>query len=358
MRHLERTIFAIAAGVALTACSSPSGEPDAASSPTSTPPASLTLVTHDSFNISEEVIEAFEDDTGISVDLLAGGDAGTTVNQAILTAGDPQGDVLFGVDNTFLSRALDADVFVPYESPELEQVDEALVLDPEHRVTPIDYGDVCLNIDRAYFADADVDAPTSLEDLTEPAYEGLTVVENPATSSPGLAFLLATIERFGEDGYLDYWADLRANDVLVTDGWEDAYYGRFSGGSGEGDRPIVVSYASSPPAEVIFADPQPDEAPTAVVTDGCFRQIEFAGILAGTEHEEAARLLIDWMLSVEFQEDMPLQMFVFPVHQDADLPPAFVEHTTIPDDPISLDPQRIADNRDDWIEAWTRTVLR
>ncbi len=201
--------------------------------------------------------------------------------------------------------------------------------------------------------------PTSLDDLTDPAYRGLTVVENPATSTPGLAFLLATVAAFGDPGWQDYWAALRDNDVLVAEGWEAAYYGEFSGaGGGEGTRPIVVSYASSPVAEVVFADPPVTSAPTSVVQDSCFRQIEFAGVLAGTEHPTEAGMLIDFMLSRRFQEDVPLRMFVFPVADDARLPPVFVEHAVVPQDPLSLPADEIADGRAEWVDRWTDLVLR
>ncbi|MBW3619109.1 MAG: thiamine ABC transporter substrate-binding protein [Actinobacteria bacterium] len=340
---------------------SPSGSTPAptgttAAEPTATPTeaVTVTVVTHDSFNISEEVIDAFEAESGITLELLASGDAGSMVNQAILTAGNPQGDVLFGVDNTFLSRALDAELFLPYESPELGAVDPELVLDDEHRVTPIDVGDVCLNYDREVLADDEV--PTSLEELVP--FADQLVVENPATSSPGLAFLLATVETFGEDGYLDFWQQLADGGVTVADGWEDAYYGQFSGGAGEGDNPLVVSYASSPPAEVYFADPRPDEAPTGVIEASCFRQIEFAGILQGTEYEAEAQQVIDWMLSPSFQEDIPLNMFVFPARTGVTLPDVFVEHATLPSDPIELDFRQIGEHREEWVEAWTSTVLR
>jgi thiamine transport system substrate-binding protein len=316
----------------------------------------LTLVTHDSFDVSEDVLAAFTDETGIEVTVAPAGDAGSTVNQAILTRDDPLGDVLFGVDNTFLSRALEADLFVPYESPLLASVPDDLQLDPEHRVTPIDVGDVCLNHDVAWFEDQDLDVPSDLADLTDPAYEGLLTVMNPATSSPGLAFLLATVERFGEDGYLDFWSDLRDNDVVVTDGWSEAYYSEFTVHGG--DRPLVVSYASSPPAEVFFADGEVEDAPTGVIEASCFRQVEFAGILQGTEHEAAAQRLIDFLLDVPFQEDLPLTMFVFPANEDAELPEVFVEHAVVPSDPLQLDPDTIGEGRERWIEDWTATVLR
>lgn len=321
-------------------------------------PVTITLQTHDSFNISESVLEEFTVETGITVELLPSGDAGAMVNQAILTKGNPQGDVLFGIDNTFLSRALDEDLFVAYESPGLDGVGDEVQLDDEHRVTPIDTGDVCLNYDKAGLDAAGLAAPVSIDNLLDPAYAGTLVVENPATSSPGLSFLLATVAEYGEDGWEDYWESLAANGIEVAAGWEEAYYGSFSGSAGsEGDRPIVVSYASSPPAEVIFAEEPLDDAPTGVVVDSCYRQIEFAGILSGTDHEAEAQQLIDFMLSDTFQSDIPLNMFVYPV-TDVDLPEEFVQYGATAEDPYLVDAEVVAENRDDWIQRWTEIVLR
>jgi thiamine transport system substrate-binding protein len=315
----------------------------------------VTLLTHDSFDVGEEILAEFTAETGWRVEVLAGGDAGQVLNQAILAAGNPVADVLFGVDNTFLSRALDAELFLEYRSRRIDTVAPGLDLDPH--VTPIDFGDVCINIDRTAFATP----PSTLEELTDPAFAGTLVVENPATSSPGLAFLLVTVAVFGESGdttWRDFWQGLVANDVAVTAGWEDAYYGVFSGGSGAGDRPLVVSYASSPPAEVLFAVEPTETAPTTVLTDGCFRQIEFAGILRGTDDRQGAEALIDFMLSRSFQEDIPLRMFVFPASTEATLPEVFAQHTAVPDEPVLMDPEIIEANRERWIREWTDIVLR
>jgi thiamine transport system substrate-binding protein len=319
----------------------------------------VVLVTHDSFVMSDDVKRAFERTSGLTLRILQTGDAGEMLAKALLTAGNPQGDVLFGVDNNLLSRALEGELLEPYEPPQLAKVDDRYVLDPEHRVTPVDHGEVCLNYDRGWFADGDVQPPRSLDDLVESRYDGLLVVENPATSSPGLAFMLATVARYGEDGWTDYWRQLRANDVLVVDGWEEAYNVRFSGSVGSrGNRPVVVSYASSPPAEVIFRTPRPKQAPTAAVEDSCFRQIEFAGVLRGAANEEGARALVDFMLSRRFQEDVPLTMFVFPVLPAATLPPEFEAFAVVPEDPLELPPGEIEANRDRWVKEWTRVVLR
>ena len=344
-----------ACGAAAGSTSVPLSSGGAARTEAPTAPAgSVTLVTHDSFWASEGTLATFTEATGIEVVHQTAGDTGQMVASAILTVGAPLGDVMFGGDNTFLQRALDAGLFEAYESPALGGVHPELVLDPQHRVTPVDFGDVCANywIDRF---DADLPVPTSLEDLADPADAGMLVVQNPETSSPGLAFLLATIAEYG-DGWEDYWARLRANEVVVTAGWEDAYYGEFVAGGGE--RPIVISYASSPPAEVIYADPPVDTPPTGVITDTCFRQVEFAGILAGTEKRAAAELLVDFLLSETFQEDIPLNMFVFPALASADLPQACVDFVELADDPHVLDPADIEANRNDWTERWTEIVLR
>jgi thiamine transport system substrate-binding protein len=326
-------------------------------------PVTITLVAHDSFNVSEEVLAAFEAESGITLEILRVGDAGQMVNQAVLSAGNPLGDVLFGIDNTFLSRAFDADIFLPYESPLLENVDEAFLLDEEFRVSPIDYGDVCINYDIAYFEENELALPESLADLTLPVYSGLLVVENPATSSPGLAFLLATVAEFGEPSedneysYLDYWADLVANDTLIAEDWSSAYYTNFTQGGEDGDYPLVVSYASSPP----FSYTEELGAATTasiVAPNMCFRQIEFAGILRGTEHEAEAQQVIDFMLSVEFQEDVPFQMYVFPVNSEAELPELFAEYAQIPEEPAVLNSTIIEEKRDEWIQAWLEVVMQ
>ncbi len=318
-----------------------------------TGPVTLTLMAHDSFadGVTEETFASFTAETGHSVEVLAAGDAGAMVNQAILTVDNPLADVMFGVDDTFLTRAVEADIFEPFTSSRLDSVPGALRASDDF-VTPIDYGDVCLNYDKSAFSD-ESRPPSGLDDLIDPAYEGMLVVEDPTISSPGLAFLLATIARFGEDGWQEYWIGLEQNGALVAPGWTEAYYGEFSGGAGEGDRPLVVSYASSPPAEVIFSEIPLDEAPTGVITDGCYRQVEFAGILAGTANPGPAGALIDFMLSTPFQESIPLTWFVFPANAEAALPPEFVEHTVIPPSPVQMDPATIEANRQSWLEQWS-----
>jgi len=318
-------------------------------------PSTVRLLTHDFFAVSDELLEAFSAETGFEVEIVRGGDAAIVVNQSILTAGNPLADVIFGVDTTLLSRAIGADLFEPYRSPEVEFVPPELhvALDA---ATPIDLGDVCLNYDKEALANP----PSTLRDLASPAYAGLLVVPDPTISTPGLAFLLATIDEFGETGdytWRDFWSDLRANDVQIVGDWGTAYYGSFSG-TGGGDRSIVVSYASSPPAEVLFADPPIERATTGVIEAGCFRQVEYAGVLRGTDNPAGAHALIDFMLSTDFQQSVPTSMFVFPVRTGIELPEVFVANTRMPAEPAVIDPDVIDQSRERWLAEWIETVLR
>ncbi len=323
----------------------------------------LVLVSHDSFAISDSVLQAFTAQTGAQVQVVSAGDAGAALNKSILAKGAPLGDVQFGIDNTFLSRALEADIFTPYAPKNLDQVPAELKLDAQNRLVPIDFGYVNINYDKAALAQAGLTPPQDLRDLTKPEWQGKLVVENPATSSPGLAFLLATIDHFGEDGdytWRDFWRDLRANGVKVTAGWEDAYYNEFAGGGAGGAAPLVVSYATSPAAAVIFSETPLDDAPTGnlLLSGGVFRQIEFAGILQGTQQPELAQAWMDFMLSDTFQSDIGGQMFVYPVLPSASVPAEFTKYASVPSTTNNLDPQRIAAQRDAWIDAWTDIVVR
>jgi thiamine transport system substrate-binding protein len=321
----------------------------------------LLVASHDSFNASEEVLAEFESTHHAKLQFLELGDAGEAVNKLILSKDAPLADVFFGVDNTLMSRALDADMFAPYESALLADIPDEFELDPEHRLLPVDYGYVNINADRIWFADNGLPIPATLEDLTKPEYAGLLVVENPATSSPGLAFLLATIGHFGEDGYLAFWQALGTNDVLIVDGWSTAYYEHFTVGSGgSGDRPLVVSYSTSPPADVVFATDGRTEPASVNVSpeNGTFRQIEFIGILQSSQQRDLAEAFVDFVLDRRFQEDIPLQMFVYPVNTNAALPEVFVQFGQTPASPVDVDAAGIEANREAWIAAWTEVMLR
>jgi len=332
-----------------TASSSPDGE------------RSVTLVAYDSFPEADtslnDALTQFTDETGIDVELLIAGDTGTMLAKASLTAGNPEGDVMWGIDNTFLSRAINDEIFEPYVASGIELVpEESAMLAPNGEATPVDFGDVCLNYDIAWFADQGIDPPTTLQDLTRPAYKDLLVVQNPATSSPGLAFLLATIDEFGPEGWQEYWMSLNENGAEIVESWSQAYYERFSWAGG-GPKPLVVSYGSSPPAEVIFADPPRDDSPTGVIESTCFRQVEFAGVLRGTDAPDEARQLIDFLIDDRFQSQLALNLFVYPANVETELPQEFLDFAVVPAEPRTLDPAEIDANRSSWIDEWTELVI-
>ncbi|SBT89287.1 thiamine transport system substrate-binding protein [Streptomyces sp. DI166] len=361
--HIKNKSIALAVGlglVALPALSACGSEDDSGSSGTSK---NVTLVSHGSWAASEDVIAAFEKQSGYKVKVLEDGDAGQAVNKAILTKDNPQGDVFFGVDNTLLSRALDNGLFQSYEVKGADRIlPEYRVDEGKHRVTPVDTGDICVNYDKKYFEEHKLTPPATFDDLIKPAYKDLLVTENASTSSPGLGFLLGTAAQYGDDGWQGYWEKLKANGVKVVDGWDQAYNEEFSGSAGgkaaKAERPLVVSYASSPPAEVIFGDPKPKTAPTGVAEGTCFRQVEYAGLLSNAKNPEGGKALLDFLVGKTFQEDMPLNMFVYPVTEGAQVPEEFVKYGPQAKDPQTMAPEKIADNRDDWVKSWTSLVLK
>jgi thiamine transport system substrate-binding protein len=344
---IRRILFTInAIGILLTGCASK--------------PATLNVMTHDAFAVSDAVIKEFEQTNNIKVNFILSGDAGAALNQAILTKSSPVADVLYGVDNTFLSRALQAGIYDPYTSPLLSVIPDKFKLDKTNSALPVDFGDVCINYDKAYFAEKNLSIPQTLDDLLKPEYRGLLVVENPATSSTGLAFLMATIANYGENGYSDYWSKLKNNGVVVVNTWNTAYDTNFSGSAGKGQQPMVVSYATSTAAEVVYSKTPLKESPTASIVgpNTCFRQIEFVGILKGTHQRALAEKFVDFMLNQRFQEDIPLNMYMFPTNSQASIPNEFKLYVQNPEMPASLAPDVIAANRDTWIEQWRKIVLQ
>ncbi len=352
-KFLFTFIFVITIAIILSGCSN---------SNNSTSAKTLTLVAYDSFPDKDtslnEALKDFEKETGIKVKIANAGDSGAMLSKAILTAGNPEGDVIWGIDNASIAHAIENKIFEPYKTKNLESIDNALTnIVSEDMATPVDYGDVCINYDIKYFKTNEIAIPEKLSDLTKPEYKGLLAVQNPGSSSPGLAFLLASVAEFGDD-YQTFWKDLKTNEVKVSDNWNDAYYGLFSGSSGQGQYPLVVSYATSPVAEVIFSEPPVEISPTGNIDATCFRQIEFAGILRGTKKSDDAKKLIDFLVSEKFQKEIPLNLFVNPALENIKLDSAFTQNSRKIENPYQIDPEIIEQNRKEWIDTWTQIVLR
>ena len=327
-----RSLLATSFVLVVTSCSSQSSK-----SSTDATPNEVILLAYDAFTPKDGIFDAFTAATGAKVKVVTSGDTGTLISKAILTVGNPEGDVLWGLDNTLLSRAQKAELLTSYE--------------------PVDTGDICVNYDKQWFASRNIAPPTSLEDLALSTYKNLLTVQDPVASSPGLGFLLGTIAHFGVDKWQDYWKSLKANGVHIAPDWTTAYTIDFSGSSGKGKFPLVVSYGSSPPAEVLYAEKPIDTPPTAVIESTCFRQTEYVGALRGTRNPNNAKLLISYLLDEPFQESMPLSLFVFPVNKQATLPDLFTQFAVTPKNPLTLEPADIEKNRDTWLNSWRDIIL-
>lgn len=308
----------------------------------------VVLVTHDSFDLPKKVVEDFEEESGCTIEHSSAGDGGELTSTLTVTKGDPIGDVAFGVDNTFAGAALEEGVFAPYDAS-LPAGAEQYVLpgDDEGVLTPIDNASVCVNVDQEWFAEHEIEPPSGLDDLVDPAYRDLFVTSAATTSTPGLAFLLATIGEYGDE-WTSYWEDLVANGAKVVKGWEDAYYVDFSYSGG--DRPIVLSYDTSPAYTVKKGT---EESATSALLDTCFRQVEYAGVLEGAANPEGAERVVDFLLSPAVQAALPTSMYVFPVDDEVELPAEWAQFAVQPSDPIEVSPEEIAEHRRDWLTEWT-----
>jgi thiamine transport system substrate-binding protein len=313
----------------------------------------VVLVTHDSFSLPDELVAAFEKESGFELDVRQVGDGGTLTNELVLTKDSPLGDVAFGVDNTFASRALDEGVFAPYDFDAPAGVDDhALPGDDEHALTAVDNANVCVNVDDTWFEKEGLAPPEGLDDLTDSAYRDLFVTPGATTSTPGMAFLLSTIAQYGDE-WTTYWEDLVGNGAKLTKGWEDAYNVDFTQGGGDGDRPIVLSYDSSPAFTV--AD---GASSTSALLDTCFEQVEYAGVIEGAENTEGGEELVEFLVSPEVQAALPTSMYVFPVADGVELPPEWAKFAQQPTEPYAVDPAEVAANRETWLREWSDVTSR
>jgi thiamine transport system substrate-binding protein len=351
-RGAHRLGLGLVGGLSVLALAACGGTTDAGSGSASEQD-TVTLVTHDSFAVSDDVLAAFEAESGLTVKQVAPGDGGALVNQLILTKDAPLGDVVFGIDNSFATRAIDEGVLEPYTPAGLADSAAQYAIG-DGALTPVDLGDVCVNVDHAWFTDKGLAEPVTLDDLTKPEYKDLLVVTNPATSSPGLSFLLATVGAYGEDGWEVYWGKLKDNGVKVVDGWSDAYSVDFSGSEGKGPRPLALSYSTSP-AFTVSEDGA--STTTGALLDTCFRQVEYAGVLAGAKNPEGAQQLVDFLVSDAFQADIADNMYMYPANSDVALPEGWAEFAPLSPNPYQVDPADITAHRDEWIKTWTSTVI-
>ena len=289
----------------------------------------LTLAVHDSFIMNESQIKEFDKQTGYNLKIVKLGDAGSLTNKLVLTKDAPIADAVFGIDNTFAGVAKSAGI-----------IDGELIA--------TDFGDVCFNYDRTWFSTHKITPPSAVKELVKPVYKNMSVIENPNTSSTGLSFLAASVEIFGEKNWPAFWKALKENGVKVDDGWESAYYTDFSGSSGKGAYPIVLSYGSSP-ADEVRAD---GKSQTAVITDGCFRQTEYVGVLKKAKNPVGAKKLIDYLRSPEFQVTFPTAMYMYPAVTGVAIPDSWSSFASKAERTFG-DTLDINVNRKIWLAMWS-----
>lgn len=325
----------------------------------------LRVLTHGAFALPKPLLAQFEKEQHIKLRITKAGDAGEMLNKLILTRANPIADVVYGLDNALVPKAMAAGVLAPYppapaKESKLGNTLPALTTafgQASAYVLPVDYGYVTVNYDKAWFAKKGLALPQSLDDLTQPAYAQLLVTQNPATSSPGYAFLLATIGTLGEEKAFDWWARMRANGLKVAKGWTEAYYTEFSRNGGK--QPLVVSYASSPAAELFYAKDKPSTPPTGSLALGgaVYRQVEGVALVQGGKAEQAALQWIAFMRSAAVQQSLQTEMWMFPavagVARDA-----VMQHAPEPSQFAQPSEADITAKGADWVARWTRVVLR
>ncbi|MCK4247427.1 MAG: thiamine ABC transporter substrate-binding protein [Methanomicrobia archaeon] len=307
----------------------------------------LVIYTYDSFvsewGIGPKIVPLFEEAYNCKVEIKAVGDAGDVLNRAIIEKNNPRADILIGIDNNSLSKALKNDILVPYTPKTIDVVPEQFIFDPTYHVVPFDYGYI------AFVYDSEIiTPPQTFDELLDPKYKKAIILEDPRTSSPGAAFLLWTIAIYGEN-YLDFWEQLKPNILTITSGWDQAY-GMFT----SGEAPIVLSYATSPAYHVEYEDITRYKA--FIPKDGGYLQIEGAGIVKNCAHKELAEKFIDWMLTEDFQREIPLTQWMFPVNSNVELPASF-DYAVKPDKILYLDSEEIAENLDRWIKNWAELMI-
>lgn len=332
------TITAFAA-TALTGCSL-AGQGD---NPGESGGGKVTILTHDSFVISDEQIAAFEKETGYDLVTTAPGDAGVVTSQLQMEGGASGVDGVFGIENYSALAISETDALADFTPQNLPESASDYVISP--KLTPIDRGQVCINVDHDWFKENGKTEPTGFEDLAKPEYAELLTLTNPTTSSPGLAFAVASINALGEDQWQSYWTDLIKGGAKVNESWSDAYFTDFSGAEGAGEYPLVLSYSSSPAAT---------ERSTGVIESTCTEQVEYAGVLKNAANPEGAQAFIEFMLEDEFQQGLPEAMYMYPINDAIELPEDWAAKATLVDAPVEVDLEQLKAKRETWLKEWTK----
>lgn len=311
------------------------------------------VLAYDSLEFNDDLKVAFEKETGYTLELVQVGSGGELTNKLVLTKDNPEGDVAFGVDSISAYRAIKEGVFSE-ESVELSDAEKALMIADAPGLVAFDQSDVCINADPAWFKEKGLEVPASLDDLKDPKYKDLLVAMNPTSSSPGLAFFMATVAKY-EDGWKDYWVGLKDNGVKITKGWSDAFNTDFSAGEGKGDRPLMVSYGSSPAWAV---NEEVTESSIVSLPDTCFRQVEYVGVLKNAKNAAGGAAFVKFVQKASTQEVFVGENYVHPVNPEVKLPEALAKFGKLADKPFTLDAKTISENQAKWLEDWSDLMTK
>ena len=266
-------------------------------------------------------------------------------------AGRQGADVFIGIEAADLARTRELDLFLPLQPedvPNLSVVPQSLLLDPSGSLIPYEHGYITFVYDSEQ-----VDTTTlarTFEELLDPRYRNQIILEDPRMSSPGLSFLLWTIDRFGDPGYLDYWRQLAPNVLTVTGGWGEAYDLFLAG-----EASIVLSFSTDTAYSVI--DHGSARHKVMLLDNQGYRNVYFMGVVQGTEHFDWATAFLDLVLSPEIQSLIPTTEWMFPANPEALLPVSFYQYAVTPPQPVMIAPGEVLAHLDRWLREWALVIL-
>ncbi|MDR1033305.1 MAG: thiamine ABC transporter substrate-binding protein [Bifidobacteriaceae bacterium] len=316
----------------------------------------VTLLAYDSFQISDETIAQIKSETGYALNVITAGNAGELASRVILSAGEPEGDLVYGIDSLNTEKITAASALADYNIGALPKLKSAVDAGFSKQLMPVDYGFVCVNADKQYFADSELALPDSLDKLAEPEYAARFVAINPTTSSPGRAFFIKTVDKYGENGWKDYWLKLKAGGVRIASSWSDAYEVDYSVTAG-GAYPLMVSYSTSPADTV---DDATNQSKAVAIPETCTAQTEYAGVLKGAKNETGANKVLEFLLQTDFQNSIGSEMYMYPVNADANVPADWEKFAPEPDSEYTktnLSTKTVSDNYDKWLEEWNELQI-
>jgi thiamine transport system substrate-binding protein len=309
----------------------------------------LTIYTYDSFisyGLPDTTNKIFENEYNCKINYVSFGDSEQSLNRLILEKGSSQADIFVGVNIDDLSKALNNDLFISYKPKSIDNIPSEYLLDKSYRLIPFDGPD---SIAIIYDSDKIKNPPKSFQDLLKSEYAKKLILEDPRTSGPGMSFLLWTIAVYGQDGFIDYWKKLNSTIFQIYPGW-DAAFTAFT----KGEAPMMLSYDTDP--AYFYNQDKTTRYKAVIPEEGGWMYLEFAGIVKGTKHEKLAQEYINFMLSENFQKEIPSNQWMFPIVKGTPLP-VYYNYAVKADKYLTIPYQTIADNYESWLKMWIEKFI-